>query len=95
MTMETGGVVLVFSAPPLAPLRGFPVTLVDGVGDEAKNGEEKADGGRRGGLPRAGRERQPSEKVKTVYQQIRQRRAIHHVPALSEEAEHKLKQAKL
>lgn len=40
-------------------------------------------------------ERQPSEKVKTVHQQIRQQCAIHHVPGLSEEAEHKLKQAKL
>lgn len=37
--------------------------------------------------------RQPSEKVKTVHQQIRQRRAIHHVPGLSGEAEHKSKQA--
>lgn len=54
--------------------------------------------GRRGGgfcREQGERERQPSEKVKTVYQQIRQRCAIHHVPALSEEAEHKLKQAKL
>lgn len=40
-------------------------------------------------------ERQPSEKVKTVHQQIRRRCTIHHVPGLSGEAEYKLKQAKL
>lgn len=40
-------------------------------------------------------EGQPSEKVKTVHQQMRQRRTIHHAPGLSGEAEHKLKQAKL
>lgn len=39
--------------------------------------------------------RQPSGKVKTVHQQIRQRHTIHHVLGLSGEAEHKLKQAKL
>lgn len=39
--------------------------------------------------------RQPSEKVKTAHQQIRQPCTIHHVPGLSREAEYKLKQAKL
>lgn len=48
-----------------------------------------------GGSGLRSRERQPSEKVKTVHQQIRRRRAIHHVPGLSDEAERKLKQAKL
>lgn len=63
--------------------------LYSGWGGEAKNGtKEKVDWSAQSG------ERQPPEKVKTVHQQIRQC-TIHQVPGLSEEAELKLKQAKL
>lgn len=51
--------------------------------------------GKKGGGERKESSLQPSEKVKTVHQQIRQRRTIHHVSGLSGEAKHKLKQAKL
>lgn len=61
----------------------------------ALDGEVKLKKGEKGDRSARSEERQPSEKVKTVHQQIRQRRAIHHVPGLSGEAEHKLKQAKL
>lgn len=61
----------------------------------ALDGEARQKRGEKGDRSAQSGERQPSEKVKTVHQQIRQRCTIHHVPALSGEAEHKLKQAKL
>lgn len=76
------GYALLFSQPPFSMY-----FLHSGWGGEAKNGRKRETGSAQSG------ERQPSEKVKTVHQQIRQRRTIHHVPGLSEE--HKLKQAKL
>lgn len=40
-------------------------------------------------------EKQPSEKVKTVHQQIRQQCTIHHVPGLSEEARAQIETSKI
>lgn len=61
----------------------------------AVDGEVRLGRGEKGDRSVQSGERQPSEKVKTVHQQIRQRCTIHHVPGLSGEAKHKLKQAKL
>lgn len=61
----------------------------------ALDGEVRLKRGEKGDWSAQSGERQPSGKVKTVHQQIRQRCTIHHVPGLSGEAEHKLKQAKL
>lgn len=65
------GCVLLFIQPPCCMY-----FLCSGWGGEAEKG-------RKGRLVCMEYERQPSEKVKTVHQQIRQQCTIHHVPGLS------------
>lgn len=67
---KRGYMALLFIQPP----RAVRIPPCSGWGGEAGKGRKGESSLRRSG------DRQPSEKVETVHQQIRQRRTIHHVP---------------